>query len=238
MGTIKNFLYINSFLVSISLFKFYFNYFWVSCLIRNCVLMFFIYYGTKNKKIISVGNKTTFKDILYFCSSTLVQSSTEQLIQNGVLTKPFFFKLVLFELILDLLHYTSHRLSHHFYYFHKTHHHYPNPCLINTYYHHPIDLILIECVPTIICFWLIPFSPFQIELVLVYKSFIEISGHNNKQVAPSSCFPLCIWLPKLFGIELYTEDHNLHHSQSNCNYSKRFNLWDRLFGTFYCIQNN
>ena len=33
-------------------------------------------------------------------------------------------------------------------------------------------------------------------------------------------------------MELYVEDHDLHHLKGNCNFSKRFSLWDRVFGTF------
>jgi sterol desaturase/sphingolipid hydroxylase (fatty acid hydroxylase superfamily) len=39
-------------------------------------------------------------------------------------------------------------------------------------------------------------------------------------------------LPKWLNIELYCEDHDIHHSVNNCNYSKRFSLWDKVFGTF------
>lgn len=36
------------------------------------------------------------------------------------------------------------------------------------------------------------------------------------------------WLPRLFNFQLKVEeDHDLH-----CNYSKRFTLWDKVFGTF------
>lgn len=61
--------------------------------------------------------------------------------------------------------------------------------------------------------------------------FIEISGHIGKRMHPTSSFSQFIWLPKFFNIELYTEDHDLHHSHNNCNYSKRFSLWDKVFGT-------
>lgn len=33
-------------------------------------------------------------------------------------------------------------------------------------------------------------------------------------------------------IELRADDHQRHHIQASCNFSKRFSLWDRLFGTF------
>ena len=227
------FIYINTFLISLTYFCV--NYFFIGTFIRNISLMCFINYGTKNKINIGLQKKTSLKDYIYFISSTLIQSLTELFVQrfsnenDGVYFLQYLF---LFELLVDLLHYTGHRISHTYYYFHKTHHHYQHPKLLNTYYHHPIDLFLIESIPTIISFYLIPFNPFQIKLVLVYKSFIEISGHSGKRVKPSSCFPLCVWLPRILGIELYTEDHDLHHSENNCNYSKRFSLWDRLFGTY------
>jgi sterol desaturase/sphingolipid hydroxylase (fatty acid hydroxylase superfamily) len=65
----------------------------------------------------------------------------------------------------------------------------------------------------------------------VYKIFIEISGHCGKNI--NSCsFPQFVWLPKLFKIEMYAEDHDAHHRFNNCNYSKRFILWDKLFLTY------
>jgi sterol desaturase/sphingolipid hydroxylase (fatty acid hydroxylase superfamily) len=36
----------------------------------------------------------------------------------------------------------------------------------------------------------------------------------------------------MFGFALVTADHDLHHTQSKYNYSKRFILWDRVFGTY------
>ena len=72
----------------------------------------------------------------------------------------------------------------------------------------------------------------QFNLIITYKLFIEISGHIGKKIYPTSCFSQFMWLPKLLEIELYTEDHDLHHSMNNCNYSKRFSFWDKLFGTY------
>jgi len=93
-------------------------------------------------------------------------------------------------------------------------------------------LILLECIPTLISSYIMKFNSFEIQLVLVYKSFIEISGHSGKDIKSGS-FPICIWLPKLFNIELFTKQHDLHHSKFFYNYSKRFSLWDKVFGT-YC----
>lgn len=71
----------------------------------------------------------------------------------------------------------------------------------------------------------------MINLIMIYKIFIEISGHSGKKIKATS-FPQFMWLPKIFDIELRTEDHDLHHTLNNCNYSKRFKLWDKIFSTY------
>ena len=234
------FFYINGFLFGLSYFN---NY-----LLRNYILMLFIYHGTKNKDWVAGSKKITFKDHLHVFSSTFIEIITSTLCAQLALrgNKPvcnwiyFLPILFLFEVILDLFHYTFHRLLHtpKLYFIHKKHHYYTNPAIINTYFHSPLDVILTISIPTLLALKIIPvsFTNFQMNLVLVYKSFIEISGHTGKKLAPSSCFPMCVWLPRALGIELYTEDHHRHHSRNNCNYSKRFSIWDKLFGT-YISQN-
>jgi hypothetical protein len=143
--------------------------------------------------------------------------------------------LFLFEVIFDLAHYIGHRSSHTFYYrFHKVHHRFPHPTVINTYCQHPIDLLLVESLPLFALFYLFPkvFSIYQVQLVMTYKNYIEIAGHVGKHVPKTSSFPLFIWLPRWLGIELYSDDHDRHHSHNNCNYAKRFSLWDKVFGTY------
>jgi sterol desaturase/sphingolipid hydroxylase (fatty acid hydroxylase superfamily) len=56
--------------------------------------------------------------------------------------------------------------------------------------------------------------------------------YASKKLYPSGSFSQCVWIPRAFNISLYTEDHTLHHSNNNCNYSKRFSLWDKAFGTY------
>jgi len=205
--------------------------------------MFFISYGTKTKPSISNFNlKQSKYNHLYVLSSTLIESVTSLIIKDSHKNVPwilFLPMLFLFELFLDFFHYTFHRMLHskYLYFIHKTHHYYQNPRIINTYYHNPLDLIITISIPTLISLYMLyyTFTSYQIQLVMVYKSFIEISGHSGKYKLSSS-FPLCIWIPRILGIELYTEDHHLHHSQNNCNYSKRFSIWDKLFGT-YCKLN-
>ncbi|HDY86814.1 MAG TPA: hypothetical protein ENH82_01720 [bacterium] len=54
----------------------------------------------------------------------------------------------------------------------------------------------------------------------------------GKEMDKSSSCPQFYWLPKWLGWELKPADHYKHHTHFNCNYSKRFSLWDRTFGTY------
>jgi sterol desaturase/sphingolipid hydroxylase (fatty acid hydroxylase superfamily) len=80
---------------------------------------------------------------------------------------------------------------------------------------------------------LFPFrlSVYQFGTMLVYKEFIEISGHCGKWLKSGS-FVQFVWLPKLLGIQLFAQDHHLHHKLLRFNYSKRFALWDKVFNTY------
>ena len=76
-------------------------------------------------------------------------------------------------------------------------------------------------------------SPWTLRYVTVYITYQEIAGHMGKRLYPTSSFVQCIWIPRFLGIELYVEeDHDLHLAKFVVNYSKRFNLFDRLFGTY------
>ena len=104
---------------------------------------------------------------------------------------------------------------------------------MTTFYQDPLDVVISISLPTIISSKVIPnISYFQFNLIIIYKNFIEISGHCGKILYPNTSFPQFIWLTKWLKIELYAEDHDLHHSSNNCNYSKRFTLWDKVFCTY------
>lgn len=219
-------------------------------MVRNYALMAFIDYGTKHKPFIqkqiplkekykhefhmNVVSSTAVETLTYACIRMLLFGTYSVISLRDIgLFIPLSF---LFEIVFDFFHYWSHRLVHQGVFYkivHKKHHKYRNPVTIITYYQDPIDLLLTNSIPTLLTLMLLPvFSLFQYHLLLVYKEFIEISGHSGKRLFPTSCFSQCIWLPRFFGIQLYTEDHDLHHSANNCNYSKRFNLWDKMFGTY------
>ena len=64
-----------------------------------------------------------------------------------------------------------------------------------------------------------------------YKILIELAGHSAVY-DNYSCFPQFMWIPRYLNIDLNKADHFLHHIDSNCNFSKRFTLWDKIFGTY------
>lgn len=260
INSLKNLMLINSILLMISLFQYSFisylnNLFGIFCtlMFRNYVLIHFIEYGTRN--IAKISDKLPIENYKYefhknVATSTLVETGTHIFIHKNIITitainlsgGEIWFDLLyfipttfLFELIFDFFHYSAHRLLHHKYlykYLHKKHHKFPHPSAITTYYQEPLDLIISNSVPMVASLLLFPYiSYFQYNLIIVYKEFIEISGHSGKKCTTSS-FPQFIWLPKLFHIELFTEEHDLHHSLNNCNYSKRFSLWDKVFNTY------
>lgn len=153
----------------------------------------------------------------------------------------FFPLMFCFEVIFDFFHYWAHRKSHYgllYKYLHKTHHKYHHPTGIITFYQNPIDLVISNGIPTFITFWIlmyvfgIPINFFQVSLISVFKTTVEIGGHLGKKMAPICSCPQFIWLPKWLGWELYVEDHDLHHTDFNYNFAKRFGLWDKVFGTY------
>ena len=92
------------------------------------------------------------------------------------------------------------------------------PIAIITFYQHPFDLIISNSIPTFISLYLLSFfadiSVYQFTLLSIYKVYIEISGHIGKELKSSS-FSQCVWLPKIFNIELYLKNHDDHHSKNN-----------------------
>ena len=143
-----------------------------------------------------------------------------------------------FEILYDFFHYWGHRLMHVYYVdLHKSHHHHVHLRPILAFYQNGFDLVLTNALPFLATEMIIGSfyrcSLFELALLLSYKVFIEVAGHTGKASRPTTSFPQCVWLPRAFGIELATEDHNMHHIHTGTNFSKRFTLWDRIFGTYY-----
>lgn len=142
----------------------------------------------------------------------------------------------MFELTFDFAHYWMHRAahSHSFIYknVHKKHHKYSSPSAITSFYMHPVDVVLSYSAPLVFTMMIFNVDKLNFALITTYLTYQEIGGHLGKKMSPTSSFAQCVWLPRMFDIELYTEEHDLHHKKSNCNYSKRFKIWDKLFKTY------
>ena len=222
---------------------------------RNYFLLIFIDYGTKGKTRINNNNNSLIPKEEYkyefhinVFTSTAVESITHTFIKttfinNFIFSRNIYYEIMyfipfsfIFEIIFDFFHYFTHRLLHNkllYKYLHKKHHKFKHPSSITTFYQDPIDLLITNSIPTVLSLLFFPYlSYLQFNFIIIYKNFIEISGHSGKKSYPTSSFPQCIWLPKILHIELYTEEHDLHHSLNNCNYGKRFSLWDKVFKTY------
>jgi len=232
----------------------------LTLLFRNYFLMYVIDSNVKNLE--PIGNKiriepkeTYFGEFnFYVLGATIVETITLLIIQeyffliintDTYLSDLLFFIPIsfLFEIIFDFFHYWTHRIIHKnkllYNFLHKKHHKFQHPTSIITFYQNPFDLMITNSFPNIISIFImksldVNLTFFQLVLLNVYKMYIEISGHIGKN-PKSSSFVQFMWLPRLFSIELYAKNHDLHHTLNNCNYSKRFSLWDKVFGTYRTI---
>ena len=175
-------------------------------------------------------------------ASTTSTTSAFSILRDILLFIPVSF---LFEIVFDFFHYITHRAEHTYPILyrslHKTHHTHHHPTLITTYYHHIGDLLFTNTLPlfaTILILqtnFLTPvpihISPHLFFAIYLAKSYMELCGHSGKDIQQTGSFVQCVWIPRLLGIDLYTADHDIHHRLSYWNYSKRFSLWDRVFGT-------
>lgn len=232
--------FLNNFLFAFSVFLF-----------RNHILLNFISRGTQNKPNINNTLNIPLEDYRHefhtnVITTTSVETMTHIFIKKHIMDIAFsrniYYEIIyfiplsfLFEVIFDFFHYFTHRLLHHKYLYkfaHKKHHKFKHPIAITTFYQDPVDLIITNSIPTILSILVTPQLTYSMfHFIIVYKNFIEISGHSGKILYPPS-FPQFMWLPKWLNIELYCEDHDTHHSVNNCNYSKRFSLWDKVFNTY------
>ena len=145
------------------------------------------------------------------------------------------------EIMFDFFHYWTHRFLHLqpalYKSLHSLHHHNSNPTVYHTFNDTICGTIVTNTIPHLLALFLFsilffrPIHHSEHSLLLVYKTFVEISGHSGKELGKASSFPQWKWLPVFFGIELYTCDHHSHHRNPKTNFSKRFVLWDKIFLT-------
>lgn len=252
----KNFIMINAPLMILAYVQYYlfeniFNIFllFLLFLLRNLFLLIAIHLLTCEKEFITNKDRDKQKydpklPVLLLITSTLIETAVHVAtmhyynfdssnITNDIIKFiPISFA---YEIIFDFFHYWAHRFEHNgliYKHTHKLHHKYQYTLIQFTHCHHPLDIIISNVIPHAITLNLVPnISKFTYSAILIYKIFIEMNGHTGKQTNATS-FPQCIWLPQLFNIELMTKNHDDHHIYNNCNYAKRFSLWDKVFGTF------
>jgi hypothetical protein len=259
-NSLKSFTIVNSFIVGLNVIKDTVCNLWnyslpiifIIELVSTCVLMLGFNYGTKNKKYIQQNDKQRILPLeqypgefkISMLSTITIKSVTHYLLLNYIdVTRDGYSILYLFvvrsfafELIFDLIHYSLHRFMHKnktlYQMFHKMHHKHASPSYETTFYIHPGDLFLAYSIPVTIAWFVINPSRFEFQLITIYLTYQEIGGHLGKKMYPTSSFPQFVWLPRFLGIQLYTEDHDLHHEKFKWNFSKRFTIWDKLFGTY------
>lgn len=254
LKSLFNFFIVNGLLIFIGILQYYilirYPFYNILFIIgRNLFLVNMSDFSTQNKDDIGERIKPIeeyqYEFLTSLISTSIIECITTSLFINFSLFilsidfnyVQFVFYSFIFELIFDFFHYIGHYLLHKNKYlynsFHAGHHKHQYPIAITAFYQHPIDLILTNSLPQLFALLLFPyFSLLYYSIILTYKTFIEISGHLGKDLGNASSFSQCIWLPKMFGIELRTIDHDFHHTHYKYNFSKRFSLWDKLFGTY------
>ena len=228
-------------------------------ILRNLILCWGIEYFSRHRPY-AIVNYTDPPEafsgefLLYMIQGSLLEITTQvaSLYAIGNTASSYLRDLLTFiplslcvEVIFDFFHYWAHRFAHTIpllYKLHRTHHSHYHIKPILAFYQNIVDMTISNMFPyalsiyiTNSAYWLIfgiSITRFQLALLYSYKIFIEIAGHSNRTSYPTCCFPQCIWLPQALGIELYSDDHNRHHSKVQGNYAKRFALWDRVFNTF------
>jgi len=140
-----------------------------------------------------------------------------------------------YELTFDFFYYWAHRALHSnltlYKAAHATHHEHGVTTVYTTFHHSLPDLLTTNTLPLVLTSYIVPVSNYTFTLLFCYKNIAEVAGHSGVDKKTPS-FVQCIWLPKSLGIELYTKNHCLHHEKPSVNFSKRFSIWDKVFGTF------
>lgn len=243
------FIYINVPLVSVAYLYSHvlgagFIYLMLFTALRNLVLVEFLKNATRCKDMSYPPDR---KPEGYFMLSILQASAIEAATipfvsvsstPNNLVWLTFVPMSFMFEVVFDFFHYWVHRSLHwSALSWHKTHHTYAHLTPAIAFYQDWADLILANVIPFLLANRIVqtvwgPLTSMELALLLTYKIFVELSGHAGRRLRPASSFPQFVWLPRALGIELYAEDHALHHTNPDCNFAKRFALWDKVFGTY------
>lgn len=146
-------------------------------------------------------------------------------------------RLLLFEVAFDGLFYVAHRAVHAhplaYRLIHKLHHRHTHDVrLLSSLQMNSLDVIVTHTLPVLGALWLVPIvSGLEFCVIKTYLLFQELYGHAGVEHKGRNFGP-APFLIQLLDLELHACDHQRHHIQASVNFSKRFNLWDRVGGTW------
>ena len=147
----------------------------------------------------------------------------------------------MYSIVLDFYFYWYHRLMHDLdglWRYHRTHHLTKHPIpLLTLFADFEQEVFDIIVVPLASYFTMkamgFPMNFYDWWFCQSYVVFFELWGHSGLRIMNSVPTPFGPLL-KYLGMEMNTEDHDLHHRKgwrSSYNYGKQSRVWDRLFGT-------
>jgi sterol desaturase/sphingolipid hydroxylase (fatty acid hydroxylase superfamily) len=153
---------------------------------------------------------------------------------------PLFF---IFEIIFDFLFYWTHRLIHSnrnlYQIIHKKHHKHNDLIPIMSFYMSPLEMILLNEIPTIISLFMIKylfditlFDYFMIKYFRIIGEMMEHLGNYNYKESKYSYIYLYKKIFEYLKINILSKDHELHHKLLSINFSKRMILFDKIFNTY------
>ena len=145
---------------------------------------------------------------------------------------PYWIKLVLGVLIIDLVTYWFHRMSHKYpllWRFHRVHHSDTSMDSSTFFRSHPIELLLWFGTSNIIAAGIFGLDLVTLGLYFLMGTPFFIIEHTNLRCPK--------WIDKTFGLVFTTPNfHKVHHEQdqyyTDSNFGDIFILWDRFFRTF------
>jgi sterol desaturase/sphingolipid hydroxylase (fatty acid hydroxylase superfamily) len=108
---------------------------------------------------------------------------------------------------------------------HQVHHRSTNPTSLANFAHHPVE-VLVQNLYFILFLVLVPVHPMAFALVNMFVFGWGMVAHSGYEL-----YPRGFSRHRAFGWINSSTHHNLHHSQTGCNYGMFFNWWDRLMAT-------
>lgn len=148
---------------------------------------------------------------------------------------------IIYDFFFYIIHYILHKNTFLYKNIHKQHHEH---CNINPYYTfitHPLETLFSMEIPSLISIMLINYfyklNFFTFIYIFFYRNLLEIYGHMGEGYDIDyfnyySYINIYYILVSKLSISITHYDHLLHHKILNNNFSKRFILYDKIFGTY------